>query len=236
MFQTFPDSDLKTAKKIIENYEIDYPTDSMQFDSSCVRQLQDAQDIVTVYKRLTDRWKNVESLQEDIKVCILSGVKLQEKEVDEKIEKVETSLNEYANKYTEFKKDKRETLNRIQDYIEKMEIANNSQSNSNHPLNNTAKTKYNSDKKYICKNQKFNSSNKSRFKDIIEEDSEEADETEDETEEESDESDVSEDETEEESDDDDEQDLRNKKHIQISRSIKCQKLRHALNRQIKKHN
>ena len=51
----------------------------MQF--SCVGQLQDAQDIVAVYKRLTERWKKVESHQKDIKMCILSGVKLQEKEV-----------------------------------------------------------------------------------------------------------------------------------------------------------
>ena len=85
-FKHFLDSDLKTAKKKIENYEIDYPADSMQF--SCVGQLQDAQDIVAVYKRLTERWKNVESHQKDIKMCILSGVKLQEKEVDEKIEKL----------------------------------------------------------------------------------------------------------------------------------------------------
>ena len=52
-FKHFLDSDLKTAKKKIENYEIDYPADSTQFDNSCVRQLEDAQDIVTVLKRLT---------------------------------------------------------------------------------------------------------------------------------------------------------------------------------------
>ena len=183
-FKHFLDSDLKTAKKQIENYEIDYPADSTQFDNSCVRQLEDAQDIVAVYKRLTERWKNVEYHQKDIKMCILSGVKLQEKEVDEKIEKFDTSLKIYANKYTEFKKDNSETLNKIEEYIEKMEIIN-SQRNSNHPLNKKAKTKNNSEKN-ICKNQKFIPSNKSRFKDIIEEDSEEEDETEDETEEDSD--------------------------------------------------
>ena len=81
-------TDLNTAKKLMKDYETDYPTDSSQFDSSCARQLEDAEDIVTVYKRLTDRWKNVESLQKDIKVCILSSVTLQEKEVDETIKKL----------------------------------------------------------------------------------------------------------------------------------------------------
>ena len=72
-------TDLKTAKKLIEDYEIDYPTDSTQFESSCVSQLQDAQDIVTVYKRLTDRWKNIESLQEEIKICIFTSATLDDK-------------------------------------------------------------------------------------------------------------------------------------------------------------
>ena len=53
-----------------------------------------------MFDRLTDRWKNIESLQDDIKVCKFSSVTLEEKEVDEKIEKVEASLEDYANRYT----------------------------------------------------------------------------------------------------------------------------------------
>ena len=75
-------TDLKTAKKLMEDYVIDYPTDSTQFDNSCARQLEDAEDIVTVYKRLTDRWKNIESLQEDIKICIFTSATLDDKEID----------------------------------------------------------------------------------------------------------------------------------------------------------
>ena len=50
-----------------------------------------------------------------------------------------------ANRYIKFKKDQRETLNRVYDYIEKMKRLNNrtsiinTQSNSNPPVNNTAK-------------------------------------------------------------------------------------------------
>ena len=112
-------SDLKTANKILDDYKKDYPTD----ESSCASQLQDAKNIIIVFDRLTDRWKNIESLQDDIKVCIFSSVTLQEKEVDEKIEKVEASLEDYANRYTKFKKDQRETLNRVYDYIEKISQA-----------------------------------------------------------------------------------------------------------------
>ena len=52
-------TELKTVKKLMLTYEDDYPTDSTQFDSSCVRQLQDAEDIVIILKRLTGRWENI---------------------------------------------------------------------------------------------------------------------------------------------------------------------------------
>ena len=48
-------TDLNTVKKLMADYVADYPTDSTQFDNSCVRQLEDAQDIVTVLKSLTYR-------------------------------------------------------------------------------------------------------------------------------------------------------------------------------------
>ena len=90
-------------------------------------------------------WKTVESILDDIKVCIFSSITLQETEIDEKVERVEAALTEYADKYTKLKKDKRETLNRVYDYIEKVKRSNNrtsiinTQSNSNPPVNNTAK-------------------------------------------------------------------------------------------------
>ena len=94
MFKQRFTSDLKTANKILDEYKKDYPTD----ESSCATQLQDAKNIIIVFDRLTDRWKNIESLQDDIKVCIFSSVTLQEKEIDEKVEKVEASLTDYADK------------------------------------------------------------------------------------------------------------------------------------------
>ena len=72
-------SELNTVKKLMITYEDDYPTDSTQFDSSRVRQLQDAEDIVTVLKRLTDRWENIVTLQDDIKTCICTSTVLEEK-------------------------------------------------------------------------------------------------------------------------------------------------------------
>ena len=134
-------SDLKTAIKILDYYKNDYPSD----EGSDASQLQDAQYIMTVFDRLTDRWKNIESLQDDIKVCIFSSVTLDEKEVDKQIEKAEASLEDYANRYIKFKKEQRETLNRVSGYIEKMKRSNNrtsiinNQGNSNPPVNNTAK-------------------------------------------------------------------------------------------------
>ena len=128
-------SDLKTAIKILDYYKNDYPSD----EGSCASQLQDAQYIMTVFDRLTDRWKNIESLQDDIKVCIFSSVTLDEKEVDKQIEKAEASLEDYANRYIKFKKEQRETLNRVSGYIEKMKRSNNrtsiinNQGNSNPP-------------------------------------------------------------------------------------------------------
>ena len=69
-------TELKTVKKLMLTYEEDFPTDSTQFDSSCVRQLQDAEDIVTVLKRLTDRYINIITLQEDIRTCICTSTVL----------------------------------------------------------------------------------------------------------------------------------------------------------------
>ena len=123
-------NDIKTANKMLDEYKIDYPTDFLArlhnkaSENRCATQLQDAKNIIIVFDKVTDRWKNVESLQDDIKVCIFSSVTLQEKEMDEKIEKVEASLEDYANRYTKFKKNQRETLNRVYDYIEKMKRSN----------------------------------------------------------------------------------------------------------------
>ena len=75
------DSDLRIAKRQIENYEIDFPADSTQFDSSWIRQLEDAQYIVKICKRLNEKWKKVELEQKGIKRCILLEVKFKEKEI-----------------------------------------------------------------------------------------------------------------------------------------------------------
>ena len=59
-------SDIKTVNKMLDEYQKDYPTDEI----SCTTQLKDAKDIIIVFDRVTDRWKTVESLLDDIKVCI----------------------------------------------------------------------------------------------------------------------------------------------------------------------
>ena len=45
-------SELKTVKSLMQTYEEEFPTDSTQFDSSWIRQLEDAQYIVKICKRL----------------------------------------------------------------------------------------------------------------------------------------------------------------------------------------
>ena len=104
-----------------------------------------ANDIIAVFDRVGDRWKTVESILDDIKVCIFSSVTLQEKDIDEKVEKVEASLTDYADKYTKLKKDKRETLNRVYDYIEKVKQSNQLHSCNQHiqstDLQTTTRTK-----------------------------------------------------------------------------------------------
>ena len=133
-------SDINTVNKMLIEYQKDYPTDNI----SCTTQITEAKDIIVVFDRVGNRWKTVESILDDIKVCIFSSITLQETEIDEKVERVEAALTEYADKYTKLKKDKRETLNRVYDYIEKVKGSNdrasiiNNQSNSN-PANNTAK-------------------------------------------------------------------------------------------------
>ena len=85
-------------------YEEDFPTDSTQFDSSCVRQLQDAEDIVIILKRLTDRWENIVTLQEDIRTCICTSTVLEDTQIDKEVEKAEASLGSYAATHATLKK------------------------------------------------------------------------------------------------------------------------------------
>ena len=113
-------SELNTVKKLMITYADDYPTDSTQFDSSRVRQLQDAEDIVTVLKRLTDRWENIVTLQDDIKTCICTSTVLEDTQIDKEVEKAEASLEDYTGKHSTFKKEYAEIKDRVNGYIDKM--------------------------------------------------------------------------------------------------------------------
>ena len=113
-------TELNTVKKLMITNEDDYPTDSTQFDSSCVRQLQDAEDIVTVLKRLTDRWENIVTLQEDIRTCICTSTVLDETQVDKEIAKAQASLESYEVTNATFKKEFAKTKDRVNDYIATM--------------------------------------------------------------------------------------------------------------------
>ena len=98
--------------------------------------MKEAQYIIENCNRLNEKWKKVELEEKGIKKCILS-VKFKEKEV---LEKFDTTIKIYKNKYTEFIQDKSENLKKIEEYIDKMEIFN-SETNSNYPINKKAKNK-----------------------------------------------------------------------------------------------
>ena len=98
-------TELKTVKSLMQTYEEDFPADSTQFDSSCVRQLKDAEDIVTVLDRLTDRYNNIVNLQEEIRTCICTSTALEETQVDKEIAKAQASLEGYQITNATFKKD-----------------------------------------------------------------------------------------------------------------------------------
>ena len=134
-------TELKTVKNLMLTYEEDFPADSTQFDSSCVRQLQDAEDIVTVLDRLTDRYNNIVNIQEEIRTCICTSIALEESQVDKEIAKAQVSLESYQVTNATFKKEFAKTIDRVHHYIKqcKSNRAANSQANSNPTANNVSK-------------------------------------------------------------------------------------------------
>ena len=111
-------SDINTVTKMLNEYQKDYPEDNL----SRKLQLQEATDIIKVFDRVGDRWNTVETTLDDIKTCIFSSLTLTD--IDERVERVEAALVEYADKFRKLKKDKRETLDRCNEFIEKVKKSN----------------------------------------------------------------------------------------------------------------
>ena len=94
---------------------------------------------------MTDRWKNIVTLQEDIKTCICTSTVLEDRQIDKEVEKAEASLEDYAGKHSTFKKEYAEIKDRVNGYIDKMKRSSNraaninSPANSNPPANNLSK-------------------------------------------------------------------------------------------------
>ena len=107
-------SDINTVTKMLNEYQKDYPEDNL----SRTIQLTEAKDIIAVFDRVGDRWKTVETVLDDLKTCIFSSLTLTD--MDGQIERVEAATVEYAGKFRKLKKDKRETLDRCNQFIEKV--------------------------------------------------------------------------------------------------------------------
>ena len=133
-------TELNTVKSLMLTYEKEFPTDSTIYDSSCVRQLKDAEDIVTGLDMVTDRYINIVRVQEEIRTCICTSIELDEAQVDKEIAKAQASLEDYQITNATFKKDFAKIIDRVQYYIKQCKSRTaNSQANSNSIANNVSK-------------------------------------------------------------------------------------------------
>ena len=110
-------TELNTVKSLMLTYEKEFPTDSTIYDSSCVRQLKDAEDIVTGLDMVTDRYINIVRVQEEIRTCICTSTALEETQVDKEIAKAQASLESYQVTNATFKKEFAKTIDRVHNYI-----------------------------------------------------------------------------------------------------------------------
>merc|ERR1712215_251665 len=92
-----------TLEKLMLTYEKEFPTDSTTYS---VKQLKDAEDIVTRLDMVAERYINIGRIQEEIITCICTSIDLEDAEIDKEIAKAQASLEQYQATYDTFKLDK----------------------------------------------------------------------------------------------------------------------------------
>ena len=124
-------TDIDTIKTKMKSYEKEFPADSTPQND---RQLQDAKDIVDLLAIVTDGYKSIVKIQNDIITCVCTSIYLQDTDIESEIAKAQESLETYQNTYNKFKQDKvfSKTRDRADVYIKACKNRpNNSQVISN---------------------------------------------------------------------------------------------------------
>ena len=135
-------TEINTLKSLMSAYEKEFPTDSTTHQGISVRQLKDAEDIVARLDMVTDRYKNIVKIQNEIITCICTSIYLEDTDIDKEITKAQASLETYQTTYDTFKLDKDFSKIRdiVQDYIKLCKNrTTNSQVSSNSISNNVSK-------------------------------------------------------------------------------------------------
>ena len=96
-------TDINTLRVKMKSYEKEFPTDSTPQSE---RQLQDAKDIVDLLAMVTDRYKNIVNIQNDIITCVCTSIYLEDTDIEREIAKAQESLETYQTTYDKFKLDK----------------------------------------------------------------------------------------------------------------------------------
>ena len=96
-------TEMNTLKSFMSAYEKEFPTDSTPQSE---RQLEDAKDIVDLLDMVTDRYKNIVNIQNEIITCICTSIYLEDTDIDKEITKAQASLETYQTTYDTFKLDK----------------------------------------------------------------------------------------------------------------------------------
>ena len=92
--------DLTTLKAKMKAYQKEFPSDST---SQNERQLQDAKDLIDLLVIVTDGYKSVEKLQNDIITNVCTSFYLQDTEIESEIAKAQDQLEKNQSTFTKFK-------------------------------------------------------------------------------------------------------------------------------------
>ena len=95
--------DIDTLKAKMKAYQKEFPQDCTPQND---RQLQDAKDLVDLLAIVTDGYKSVVKLQNDIITCVCTSFYLQDTDIENEIAKAQDQLEKYQSTFTKFKQDK----------------------------------------------------------------------------------------------------------------------------------
>ena len=95
--------DIDTLKAKMRAYEKEFPSDCTPQND---RQLQDAKDLVDLLAIVTDGYKSIVKLQNDIITCVCTSIYLQDIDIENEIAKAQDLLETYQNTFNKFKQDK----------------------------------------------------------------------------------------------------------------------------------